>query len=185
MNKLVDVLKGVAGVLLLAGLVVIPMTIMLSGCQEEKEVDLSFETIERSERGEGKELYSIPEPKLVVVAAPGEISALADNVSPDALVHLQNLDFDQYFAIAVFQGWRSELPTPQSGVEVQRIGRKESTITLYAQFYEPIEGYERKPIVISPYHLVKVQRGKEVQGEVEFILNVDGTAVSRQTHRLP
>lgn len=177
-------MKGAAGVLLLAGLVTVSVATMLGGCQKEKEVDLPFETTERADLAGTGEYYKGKEPKLVVVAEAAEIDVLGNTVSLNAQAQLRNLDFDRYFAIAVFQGWRPDLPTPQSGVEVQRIGRKKSTITLYARFYEPIEGYERKLVVISPYHLVKLQK-EDMRGEFRFILDVDGATVSQQTHRLP
>ena len=160
------------------------LLLYLAACQPQ-EIALPFETIERADFPHGGEDYEDKEPRLIIITDATELDALGGTVSLDAQAQLQDLDFDRYFVIAVFQGWRPEWPTPQSGVEVQRISRRESTITIHAQFHEPVEGYVRKPVEISPYHLVKVPKGEDMQGEFEFVLNVDGTVVSRQTHSLP
>jgi len=41
------------------------------------------------------------------------------------------------------------------------------------------------PIETSPYQLVKMRKGEDMQGEFEFVLNVDGADVVRQTHLVP
>jgi len=185
MKKLGDILKGVAGVMLLAALVTASVTTILGGCRGKKEVVLPFETIERADiPGTGEE-YEGEEPKLAIIADATELDTLGNTVSLDAQAQLQDLDFDQYFAIVVFEGQHSDMPPLRSGVEVQRISRKGSTITIYAHSYEPVEGYEQVIIKTSPYHLVKMRKGENMQGEFQFVLGVDGTVVSQQTHRLP
>jgi hypothetical protein len=185
MKKLGDVLKSVAGVLLLSGLVAISAATTLSGCQEEKEIDLPFETIERADLAGTGEYYEGKEPKLLVITEAAEIDTLGKTVSLNAQAQLRNLDLDQYFAIAVFQGWGPDLPPPPSGIEVQRISKQGITITTYVHIYEPSGEVELRAIVASPYHLVKIRKGEDTQGKFQFILNVDGATVSQQTHRLP
>ncbi len=175
MNKMRNLISVLLG--LVVGLT------LLAACQSQ-EADLPFETIERSEWGEGKEQYSIPDPKLVIIAKAEEINAIGNTVSLDAQAQLRNLDFDQYFAAAVFQGWQPQLPPPPSGVEVQRISREGSIMTIYAHFHEPA-GEVWRPVEVSPYHLVKVQKGEDMQGKLEFVLNIDGTDVVRQAHLIP
>jgi len=185
MKKLGDVLKGVASVLLLAGLVTVSVATMLGGCQKEKEVDLPFETIERADLAGTGEYYEGEEPKLFVITEAAEIDALGNTISFDAQAQLRNLDFDRYFAVAVFQGGQPDLPPPPSGIEVQGISKQGITITTYIHIYEPAEEVELRAVVASPYHLVKIRKGEDMQGEFQFILDVDGATVSQQTHRLP
>lgn len=159
---------------------------ILGGCRGEKEVDLSFETIERSDSAGTGEYYEEEDPQLVVVTKTEEVDdRLGNTVSFDAQTQLESLDYDLWFAIAVFQGWRPHIPTPQSGVKIPRISREENTITVYAQFYEPVQGYEMHPEVNSPYHLVKIQKGENMRGEFGFVLNVDGKELVRKTHFIP
>ena len=158
MKKLGDVLKSVAGVLLLAGLVAISAATTLSGCQEEKEIDLPFETIERADLAGTGEYYMGKEPKLLVITKAAEIDTLGNTVSFNAQAQLRNLDFDQYFAIAVFQRWRPDLPPPPSGIEVQRISKQGITITTYVHIYEPSGEVELRAVVASPYHFQDMER---------------------------
>jgi hypothetical protein len=184
MNKMRNLIFALLGLVVLAALAV-AVAITLSGCQGKKEVELPFETIERADSPGGGEYYEDKDPRLVIIAKAAELDTLGNTVSSDAQTQLRNLDFDRCFAIAVFQGWRPTLPTPRSGIEVQRLSKEGSTITIYAHVYEPVEGYEQKTIVTSPYHLVKTRKGEDMQGEFEFVLNVDGTNVVRQTHLVP
>jgi len=182
MDKLRSLIFTLLGLLVLAMPVTVSVAMILSGCQGRDEGDLPFETIERADSAGTGEYYEGEKPKLVIIAEAAEINTLGNTVSPDAQAQLRNLDFDHHFVVAVFQGWRPTLPTPQSGVEVQGISRKEGRITIYAQFYKPVEGYEQKDVVTSPYHLVTMRKGEDMQGEFEFVLNVDGADVVRQTH---
>lgn len=134
---------------------------ILTACQPS-ETNLPFETIERADSAGTGEYHKDKEPDLAIIAKAADISVLGNMVSSDAQARLRDLDFDRYFAIAVFQGWRPSLPTPRSGVEVQRITKEGSRITIYAQFYEPVEGYEQKTVVTSPYHLVKMRKGEDM-----------------------
>lgn len=153
----------------LAGLVVL---VLLTACGTQ-EVDLSFETIERADSPGTGEYYEDKDPKLVIVNSVAELDMLGNTISPDAQSALRNLDFEQYCAIAVFQGWRPHIPTPQSGVEVQRIVKQGKTITVYALFFEPVEGYELLAMVISPYHIVQIRREEGLQEEYQFVLHVE------------
>ena len=166
------------GLVALAGLVLVAVAIIPSGCQGRKEVDLLFETIEKSERSR----YSMPDSKMVIITEAGERNALESIVSLNAQAQLQDLDFDQYFAVAVFQGLKG---TNMYGADIQRMARRGDTITVYAHFTERDPELVAADINTSPYHLVKVQKGGTLQGRIEFVLNVDGTMVDQQTHLLP
>jgi hypothetical protein len=150
-----------------------------------QEIEVPFETIERMDSSGTGQLYEEREPKLVILTEAGEYEALGNTVSVEAQMQLLDIDYSDYLVIAVFQGWRPSMPTPQSGVEVHTISLKENTLTIHAHYYEPVEGYEARDVETSPYHLVKLRRREDVQGEVEFVLKVDGAVVSRQTRHLP
>jgi hypothetical protein len=163
--------------IVLATSMAILATAVLGGCR--REVDLSFETIERANQpGNVHYFYQDKEPKAVVIAGASDIDTLGNSVSLNAQSRLRNLDLDQYVAIAVFQGWRPVLPTPRSGIEVTRITRERNTVTIYALSYGPVEDYRRKEVEISAYHVVKVQREEGLQGDVKLVLNVEEVNVA-------
>ncbi len=94
---------------------------------------------------------------------------------------LRELNFSQYFAVAVFQGLK---PWANYDVEIRQIIYQDNVVTIYAHFVEPRPGQALSPIETSPYYLVKVQK-EGLTGKKEFILNADGTTVDQQTHTLP
>lgn len=164
-------------------LISLVMMMGVTACQPH-ETELAFETIENADFSGTGEYYEDKAPRLVVISKVAELDTLGNTVSSEAQAQLQVLNFDQYFAVGVFQGWRPSLPSP-SGVEIQRISQQGRTITISARFYEPAEGTVQRDMVTSPYQLIKIWKGEDIQGELEFILNVDGTVVSQQTHILP
>jgi hypothetical protein len=164
-------------------LAVIALLLGMAGCKLRptelpKETELSFETIERTERFGG---YNEKDPRLVIVAEAREISTLGNAISANAQAQVRNLDFSQYLAIAVFQGLKG---SGGYGAEIQRVTRGGDTIIIYAHFAERDPKFEAPAIMTSPYHLVKVQK-MGLRGKIKFILNVDGTVVSQQTHDVP
>ena len=160
-------------------IMVILATAVLSGCKQE--ADLSFETIERKDGPESvRDFYQDRKPKAVVVAGASDIDALGNTVSINAQTQLRGLDFDQHFAIVVFQGWRPELPTPRFGIEVTRITREGDTVTIYALSYGPVEDHVRNPVEISAYHVVKVEIGEGLQGDIKLVMSVEEVNVAEQ-----
>jgi len=128
-----------------------------------RETELPFETIEQYHRSEG---YDSPEPCLVLITSQQEIDRLESLVSRGALEQLAELDFQQYFAIAVFRGVR---PTSGYDIIIERIARRGDKIVVYAQFWEPRLDQVILPEVTSPYHLIKVRRGDGVSQETELV----------------
>ena len=156
-----------------------------TACRPDK-VELPFETIDRSPAGPTSGLWSADEPGLMIISAPGDLPGTDKDFTQDAHTQLQNLDFEQHFAVFVFQGRYPELPPPPFGIEVQRIVREGDAITIYTDTHEPVDDeVVRRAVQILPYHLVKILRVTEVQGEKEFTLVMDGTVVHRQTYVLP
>ncbi len=128
-----------------------------------KETELPFETIERSDYGD----YPIREPRLILITAPQEIDQVEGLITQEALDRLAELDFGQYFAIAVFRGRRAS-----SGYDViiERLVRKNDTIIVYTQFWEPSPYWEVLDTETSPYHLIEVRRDDDVSQKIELVL---------------
>jgi hypothetical protein len=161
----------------LATLMAVLAAATLHGCKQE--VDLSFETIERKiGPGNAHYFYQDKEPKAIIIAGASDIDALGNTVSLNAQRQLRALDLNQYLAIAVFQGWRPVLPTPRSGIEVTRITREGDTVTIYALSYGPVEEHVRKEVEISAYHVVKVEKGEGLEGNISLVLNVEEVNVA-------
>lgn len=129
-----------------------------------RETELSFETIERSDYSD----YSTLESHVVLVTSQDDVDRMAGLINQTALDQLAELDFRQYFAIAVFRGLQAS-----SGYDViiEHLVRRNDAITVYAQFWEPSPYWEVLDIETSPYHLVKVYKdGDVVSQEIELVL---------------
>ena len=165
-------------------LTILMILIGTTACQPE-ETELLFETIERRPYGSTGKLWRAQNPGFVTVATPDDLAQVNDFFTFDAHAQLQNLDFERHFAVVVFQGFQGSLLGPPFGVEVQKIIKEGGTVKIHAHIYEHVGEVVRRPVQNSPYHLVQVRREEDMRGEIEFVLIVDGTVMSRQSHRLP
>jgi hypothetical protein len=151
--------------------------LLLSACRAR---ELPFETIEKQA---GSNIYEGPDPKLVVIANPGQAPEFDGRISHQAQAALEALDYERYFAIALFQGTK---PTTGYSAQIESLRLSDKTITVQADLYDPTK--ETQPVVVgqgftSPYHLVKVPR-EGLQGTYEFVLEVDGEALQSETRSL-
>ena len=166
------------------------MAMLFSACVQ-RQVELSFETIEKEviPRGvlQGTEVvtaewYEEKEPKLIIVTALDEVPSLNPNLSPDARPKLSDTDFDSYFVIAVFQGWKAVLDYE---VRIERITYLDETVKVFARFVEPAEGQMLHLAASSPYHVARVEKPQKLAGkEVRFILVANDREVVSEVHRL-
>lgn len=138
----------------------------LVACKPQ-ETDLPFEMIEQKESAGTGKLYENREPRLIVISRPEEASNLNEWIADETNKKLQEVDYDQHFALAVFQGWK---PSAGYSVEVKRVTQLGNTVNVYVQFHEPKPDEGKADIETSPYQLVKVQKG-ETMGR-EFTLNL-------------
>lgn len=139
------------------------VTLMGMTACETRETELPFETIERSDYGD----YSIHEPCVVLITNRQEIDQLKGLISQATLDQLAELDFQQYFAIAVFRGTQA---TSGYDVIVEHVTRQGDKIVIRAQFWAPSPHLEIFNEVTSPYHLIKVRRDDSVSQETELVL---------------
>lgn len=131
-----------------------------------KETELPFETIERNDTYSPEEGYGGLEPRVVLVTTRQEIDQVEGLISQAALDHLAELNFEEYFAIALFRGRQ-----PYSGyaVIIERVARQGDKIVVYAQFWEPRSNQVILTMETSPYHLIKVRRDDSVSQETELV----------------
>lgn len=161
-------------------LLVITMLI-LWGCTKEPEISLPFETIEKiDDPGTGIN-YQNMDPKLDILISGDDIAEVLEFVSFDSQVVLQELDYDQYIVVAVFQGRKGELGY---GVEIQKVTRQGNRIVVHVHFTEHDPNSVSLLMESSPYHLVKLSRDG-LQGDFQFVLNVDGKVKIRQDMSIP
>lgn len=160
---------------------VLAISLGLGACQP-KEVDLPFETVERRDASGTGQIYQDKQPGLIVIATPEEAASLGALVTSEAQAQLQNLNYNTYFAIAIFQGRK---PTTQYSVQIERITRKGNIVTIHALFKEPQPGEAKGDEVTSPYHLVQVQKVGTWEQTITFNLVVGDAIVTSLLHYIP
>jgi len=143
---------------------------------------LRFETIEQRDASGSGRLYENRQPGLMVIETSEEAVNLDALVTPETRARLHNVNYNAYFVIAAFQGWK---PTRQHGVQVERITRQGSEVTVYARFSEPKADEEKAPEVTSPYHLIQVRKVGTWGQRTTFNLVVGGATVTSLSHRVP
>jgi len=81
-------------------------------------------------------------------------------------------DFENYLAIAVFQGAR---PTPGYRIHVENITRSHSTITVMVNMSEHLSGYSCAEMVTYPYCVIAVKKTEMVKRKenIKFIFYTD------------
>lgn len=131
-----------------------------------REVELSFETIEQNDTYSPEEGYGGAEPHIVLVTTRQEIDRLKDLISQVALNQLTELNFEQYFVIAVFRGRQGS-----SGYDtiIKRVVKQDNKIVVHVELWEPGPHYVVIDIETSPYHLIKVRRDDGVSQEAELV----------------
>lgn len=160
---------------------VLAFSLWLGACQP-KEVDLLFETVEQRDASGTGQIYQDTQPGLIVIATPEETASLGGLVTSEAQAQLQNLNYNIYFAIAIFQGRK---PTTRYGVQIEHITHKGNIVTVHALFKEPQPGEPKGDEVTSPYHLVRVQKGGPWKQTITFNLIVGNAIVTSLSHYIP
>jgi hypothetical protein len=139
----------------------------LPGCQAQ-ETELEFETIEKRDWfGSYEDHRVISDPRLIFIDGEEDIAQLEKLVSPEALDELDQLDFQQYFAIGLFRDLQ-----PSCGYDtlIERVTWRGDKIFVYGQFWDPNNQMVECAEVKAPYHLVRVQKDAEIGGEIELVL---------------
>ncbi|MCB9136210.1 MAG: protease complex subunit PrcB family protein [Anaerolineales bacterium] len=159
------------------------LLLLAIGCNKDQGMELPFETIERASSSWRIGYYQDEEPKLVVLTETDEIDDLGETISTTAEAILRHLNFDQEFAVVVFQGLKG---SDDYGVEIQKISVQENTVMIIAHFTErnPDPDFVIAYGNTSPYHIAKVERNG-LHGWYQVTLNVDSKVIIQQPKFIP
>jgi len=125
--------------------------------------DLPFETVAQDEWGVNDEMGA--EPQLMVLTTLDDLTKVKDLVSEEDFANLQQIDLQDYFVVALFRGWR---PSSNYQTIIERITRRNDTLTVEAQFWEP--GAIASEGETSPYHVVKIAKDGLEPAQLELTL---------------
>ncbi len=153
---------------------------VISACHS-REQELAFESIAQGN------FTNIQEKKtsMFVIASNDEIETLFPNASVEEMAtsdQLQQLDYDQYFAILVLEGSRGEAVCT---VTVQHISRRDDRIIVEVAFTETAIGRRTTQLCIFPYHLIAVSKQGEWGEKINFILINKSTTIAETSIFIP
>ncbi len=146
-------------------------------------VELPFETLGRDYSGA---LLSIRQPTLVIVSNQDENQVWKDFFYPDAVGRLrerpENVKYDDYFTLTAFRGYEG-CGGPR--IEIKQIIRQDDVVQVYAYLPDYPRDLACPPEASSAYHMVKVRKDGEWDGEFKFILYDNNQPVAEAKHFIP
>lgn len=162
-------------------LLMLTLLLGLAACKPQ-ETDLPFEILEQEERNLTGQAYEAHEPGLIIVAQPDEVTELDNWITEASKEKLQVMDYEAYFALALFQGMK---PTDGYGIQIERIARTGDEVTIHARFQEPRSDQKKNDIVTSPYCLIQVRKIGTWDQNIKFNVIADGGVVLSTTYNIP
>ena len=138
-----------------------------SSIHSPNETTLNFESIEQDVYRSG---YDEGNPGIMVIKSRKDIPNWKGG-SDEAIKKLQELDFENYFALIIFQGQK---PNGGYEVEVKDVTKAGTTISIYAQFRVPKADEASTATITSPFHLIQVHKTWDWDQEFLFRLIVNG-----------
>ena len=133
-----------------------------------EETNLPFETIEREDFGYNYLARPNEPQRVFLIRSTDEITRIPSGwISPDAEKALAQLDYQRYFALALFRDLSGS-----SGYDViiQRVSRRNDKLVLHVQFWAPSPHYSETALATRPYHVIKVLRDGGALEETGLVL---------------
>jgi len=115
---------------------------------------------------------------LQVIANENDISSVVALLSSEALTALQELDYEESYALVAFQG---QQPSDGYSIEIEELSRAGNRVVIHTQTTEPNGNVETHSDVTAPYHLIQVDRFYENGDELDFVLSINGAEVLTRT----
>lgn len=137
---------------------------------------LAFETV-ALDSSSHSDYYKAQEPAIIILTKSEDLKNIRGLVSTNAETALQNLDFNQELAIAVFQGRK---PTDHYSIRVAQVIRSNYLINIQVEIELPTPSVKKNDVFTSPYHLIKLKKGGLANQTFVFNL-MQGTAVLGST----
>ena len=136
--------------------------LVLSACRpivaptQPEDVEVPFRSIAAEEWGAGFYDIFTQEPHLFLITSGSELSLLAPYILPQhlELAHQTNFKTD-----AVLVLLRDIQPSSRHQVIIERITKRDDTLVVHAQYYEPAPGEAAATAHTLPYHIVKIRQG--------------------------
>jgi hypothetical protein len=153
-----------------------------TGTPTPQRTVLSFETIEQKDYSGTGVIYEPETPGIIIVSKIEDINSMNGLVTENSLSQLRSLNYDQYFAIAAFQGHKGDTG---HNIQIDKVVRSENSVNVFVTIHDPKPGEPTGAMETSPYHLVRIQKTDIWGQEITFNLMADDQLVTTAVHMIP
>lgn len=144
--------------------------------------EMLFETLDQKDRPGTTEGYKSANPSIILLTNENDNHLVENLVSENAFGLLQNIDYGKFLCIGVFQGVK---PTNGYKVTIEKVVRKENSISIQATLLEPSSDTKKSDIITSPYHLIKIEKGDGLKGSFTINLVVENQEILSTNIEVP
>jgi len=116
---------------------------------------------------------------LVLITRPEEVSALEGLLMPWQIEPLRSLDYEGYFALAVFGG------SGRHKVDIKRITRIGDVVTVHAEFPDWPSGIAIPQVMFSAYQVVRIPKVGDWNQDIRFRMRTGIFRVVSVSHYIP
>ena len=89
-----------------------------------------------------------------MLAAPEDVEEVARYLPPKTVAAIAATDFTKDAVVVLLRGVEGY----GNDTFIERIGSRYGSLTAYAQFWVPVQGYAYPEVMTFPFHVVKIRR---------------------------
>jgi len=142
---------------------------------------LPFETITKGVSGV-EQGFQGESPDAFIVSNRADIRDVQPWIDSDATSALEQIDYESYFAIAAFHGYRTVGPFK---ITIESVTRENDDLVIQVTLEEPCYACPRTPAATSPYHLVRVKKNGDWNREMNLYIMYANQRKLVESHKIP
>lgn len=169
--------------------------LFLTGCWGNEGTILGYELIEagddfgglgNDEQSQGI-AYEGDEPNFLVITKVEEVTVpgLGVRFSPDIRTKLEQVNYDQFYVVAIFYGIAPNIGLDNFIVVENIFYDTQNSVTIVADFNEPREGDVMQEAVGAPYYIVKVDKRSHSNRDINFSLLTENKVIQGYQVHIP
>ncbi len=107
------------------------------------------------------------QPRLNIISKPSDLENSSKWLRQPHLQALEVIDYSKTLVAIVFMGWEGG---DGFSIEIKSVSKRNTTVTIEANFISPAEGEPSTQIVTSPYYIIGMDKNTNLAGSITFVL---------------
>ncbi|RIK33964.1 MAG: hypothetical protein DCC55_33950 [Chloroflexi bacterium] len=133
------------------------------------EVEIPFETMVLDEEASAMNFEDMDtDPQVFAITTQDDIAEIESLITPESVDLLQEVDLNTHSALVVFRGLQG---CSGFGLAIERLRLQQDTLTIDVQFWQPPPNTACSNVVISPYHIVRLDKSLISLDHVQLALH--------------